>query len=392
MTADEFSMLGEELESLETRVKKLRPKNPIEERTKLALVLPFFKSLGYDLTDPCVCEPEYRAGWATDDKDKVDYALFDGNGNPMILVECKRLSEKLDIKAASQLAKYFANTDARIGILTNGANYEIYLDTVKENVMDEEPFFKFDLTDSDDVDRRVIALLSRKSDGSVNLEGFTGEVREWEAEKKYKPQAMDVFKAWLIRPDEEFVRLIEKRLKAPEGSLDELTQEWFAEFVYGKSLPPTNGDGDTTPSGNCGGGEGLVSLPDWPISDASDLPDEIIFPDGKRAQINDGYDVAVKTVGWLLNKGHLKRDSLPILTGKKQRGTQHLVSDTPSHPNGSRMRSPQEISGVFVDGSFSASSQVENAQRIIQYAHQDPSEFKGEFPAEHIKTNSTMGT
>ena len=380
MLENKFGELCKALDKLEQRAHDLRPRRPIEENTKIWLVQPFFQSLGYNMDEPSVCEPEFLAGWMPEGGERVDYALFDGHGSPMILVECKKLSEEeLNIKDAGQLANYFANTDARVGILTNGAKYDVYLDTMNPPVMDKEPFFKFDLTTSDVDVRRVIFQLTRRTDGSFDMDGFKGHVREWEIKKNYKPEAERIFEGWLSQFDDEILSLLENRVGAPQGSLGKVAQEWFAGFVQGKSLPPTNGDHDTSTNGNGARNEGLIALPHWPISDASDMPAKIIFPDGKSKPLNKGFDVVVETVGWLISKGHLTVDSLPIRTGENYRGKLNLVSDTPRHPDGKPMRLPRETSGVFVDGSYGAPSQVANAQRIIKYAGQDPSSFKGDF-------------
>ena len=72
----------------------------------------------------------------------MDYAIIqDGDlGDPMLLIECKKVGDTLDRERASQLARYFTQTPARIGILTNGIEYKCYSDLDAENVMDETPF------------------------------------------------------------------------------------------------------------------------------------------------------------------------------------------------------------------------------------------------------------
>ena len=271
--------------------------------------------------------------------------------------------ERLD-KHPRQLAKYFANTDASVGILTNGNEYEIYLDIVKANVMDEEPFFKFDLTESDEDDRRVIAQLARRADGSFDMEGLKGQVREWEIRKKYQPEAMRIFEGWRTRLDDEVVelvvRLLEKQLGPPEVNLGELVTKWFAEFVEGtKPKGPKNS---------------MIPLPDWKITKKKDLPTKIIFP-GKPegAGIHNAYDVPVKTTEWLIDNDHLTRDSLPIRTS----GRTILVSS--DQDDFKQHHRPKRVSNVFVNSNFSAPKHVENAQTIIEHAGLDPRDLKGEF-------------
>ena len=290
-----------------------------------------------------------------------------------MVVECKRLLEKLD-KHPSQLAKYFANTDASVGILTNGNEYEIYLDIVKANVMDEEPFFKFDLTESVEDDQRVIAQLARRANGSFDIDGFKSKAKEREIQKRYKPRAKQVFEVWLTQPSKELATILEKRLGAADGSLHELAQGWFVEFVNSKRSTQTS---KTQTGGKCKWEEepGLTSLSEWldRVATRGDLPPDIKFPDGESARIDRAFHVPVKTTGWLIDNGYLTSAPLPIHTPS---GT-ILVSDKredfkPDHR-------PKEVSNVFVNTNFSAVDHVKNAQTIIEHTELSPADFKGEF-------------
>ena len=371
----EFKAFGDELDRLAKIAEEMPPDVArIEAAIENGLVEPFFEALGYDMRDWRHARKQY--GPAKWNEEKVDYALVGCNGEPLILVECKSLALTLDEADWQQLRRYYNDTGAKVGILTNGKTYEIYLDEDELRGMDQEPFFKFELGAMDELALRAAFALTRLEDATFDLEGFKTDVETWRFTTDYRPRAIQLFKSWKSQPDDEFVSFVEKRINAPAGTLGELLTGWFAEFA-GVHEKKKNGPPPPPPPPEA------LPLPDWPISDVSDLPDEITFPDGTSAEINDGYDVPVKIVGWLMNKGHLERDSLPIRTGKNQRGKLHLVSEAPRHPDGSRMRSPKSVSGVFVYGSYGAPAQIENAQRIIQYAKQDPREFKGEFPPEH---------
>jgi hypothetical protein len=66
-----------------------------EQATKQSLVGPLFTLLGYDLTDPRECVPEFRADFGKDRSVKpVDWA-FVQSGRPLFFVEAKEASRKL---------------------------------------------------------------------------------------------------------------------------------------------------------------------------------------------------------------------------------------------------------------------------------------------------------
>ena len=122
-----------------------------EEATKNAFVMPFISALGYDIHDPLEVIPEFTADAGVRQQEKVDYAIMK-DGRPSILVECKSANVSLGKDHLSQLIRYYAVTDARYGILTNGVVYQFFTDLVKRNVMDEEPFLVVDMLDlSDDM-------------------------------------------------------------------------------------------------------------------------------------------------------------------------------------------------------------------------------------------------
>ena len=115
-----------------------------EEATKNALIMPFFTILGYDVFDPQEFVPEFVCDVGTKKGEKIDYAIMN-NGEPIILIEAKRAGMKLQKQQQGQLYRYFSVNRARIAILTNGLQYNIYSDINSPNVMDDDPFFSFNV-------------------------------------------------------------------------------------------------------------------------------------------------------------------------------------------------------------------------------------------------------
>ena len=130
MTDDTFTAFSDGLDMLADRAGELQSQSLDEAKTKTWLIAPFFKNLGYDISEPSVAVPEYTADWGPKAGEKVDYALLDSDGEPQILVECKSLRTTLQRNDASQLSRYFGVTDAHVGVLTNGVKYEFYLEHV----------------------------------------------------------------------------------------------------------------------------------------------------------------------------------------------------------------------------------------------------------------------
>ncbi|MBL8882121.1 MAG: hypothetical protein JNL45_03595 [Hyphomicrobium sp.] len=115
-----------------------------EESTKLYLVLPFIGLLGYDYANPYEVYPQHAADVDPASRNKVDFAIL-RDGVPVIAIESKQVGADLE-ESREQLRQYF-NTlaDVKLGILTNGILFELFVDSAEPNAMDAEPFLTIDL-------------------------------------------------------------------------------------------------------------------------------------------------------------------------------------------------------------------------------------------------------
>ena len=116
-----------------------------EEATKNAFIMPMLQILGYDVFNPLEIVPEFTCDIGIKKGEKIDYAVF-RDGNPLILIECKHWKQNLNLHEG-QLIRYFQAANVRYGVLTNGIRYRFYSDISKQNILDEKPFFEFDVTD-----------------------------------------------------------------------------------------------------------------------------------------------------------------------------------------------------------------------------------------------------
>ncbi|MBD3725000.1 MAG: type I restriction enzyme HsdR N-terminal domain-containing protein [Flavobacteriaceae bacterium] len=98
-----------------------------EAKTRMYLVEPFFEILRFNRGfENGNLVPEYDADFASLKGKKVDYAILFRN-KPEIIVEVKKCNTKLNDKHLAQLNEYFNNTnDSKIGILTNGTQFDFY--------------------------------------------------------------------------------------------------------------------------------------------------------------------------------------------------------------------------------------------------------------------------
>ena len=133
-----------------------------EDDTKQYLVLPFLEALGYNPFDPTETWREHNPESLHARQTRADYMIL-REGKPIVAVECKTLGHSLGQDEIAQLAGYYTFDDAPIGILTDGVKYKFFADKVKANVMDEQPFYDFDIGAFEDSEVEILEWLTKSS-------------------------------------------------------------------------------------------------------------------------------------------------------------------------------------------------------------------------------------
>lgn len=214
--------VGEHIKSLATKIRDMRSVIETEEATKNAFIMPFISNvLGYDVFNPAEVIPEFTADVGTKKGEKVDYAIFK-DGQVQILIECKPIGAPLDLNHASQLFRYFSVTTARIAILTNGQEYQVYTDGDLPNRMDEKPFLVFDLLD---LDRSLLPEIQKLSKEAFDLDSVINAAQEL----KYIGGIRRIIAGEAKEPSDDWVRYFIARVY--EGKATQRVVEQFRPLV-----------------------------------------------------------------------------------------------------------------------------------------------------------------
>ena len=215
----EFSEL---LSALALKVRNQKDAIQTEEATKNAFIMPFISTiLGYDVFDPLEVVPEFTADVGVKRGEKVDYAIM-REGEVQILIECKKSTEPLKIEHASQLFRYFAVTNARIAVLTNGQVYQFYTDLDSPNRMDDKPFLLLDLLNIDD---SLLPELRKLTKGVFDLDSIISSAEEL----KYIGQIKRTIAAQFTDPHDEWIRFFTTRVY--DGAFTQKVREQFTSLV-----------------------------------------------------------------------------------------------------------------------------------------------------------------
>ncbi|POH33871.1 MULTISPECIES: type I restriction endonuclease [Sinorhizobium] len=195
-----MSTIEESLRAISERVKSHSSTMATEEAVKTAVVLPFLRSLGYEVFDPTEVIPEFTADAVGKKGEKVDYAIKI-DGEIRILIECKPISVTLEKKHLDQLYRYFSVTNAKFAILTNGRTFNFYTDLEAPNKLDTRPFFVFDVTD---FNSGIVTELRKFEKASFDVSAILATAERL----KYTSGVKQVISKLIEEPSEDFVRLV----------------------------------------------------------------------------------------------------------------------------------------------------------------------------------------
>ena len=204
------------------RVKHLSNEEVTEEATKTSFILPFIQMLGYDIFNPSEVIPEFTADIGTKKGEKVDYALMQ-DGNPVVLIECKKLGTKLSSQSVSQLLRYFGVTEARVGILTDGIFYRFFSDLDQSNVMDPRPFFEFNMLEFTDPEVEELKRFTKDEFDKSQIEDAARDLR-------YTAEIKRLLARELSKPSDGFVRYVIKQVY--EGRVSVSVRKMFKDLVF----------------------------------------------------------------------------------------------------------------------------------------------------------------
>ncbi|WP_339887023.1 type I restriction enzyme HsdR N-terminal domain-containing protein [uncultured Flavobacterium sp.] len=200
-----------------------------EAKTRMYLVEPFFECLRFNRGfENSNLVPEFDADFANLKGKKVDYAILFRN-KPEIIVEVKKCNVKLNNKHLAQLNEYFNNTnDSKIGILTNGIQYEFYCRNNNAGFsLHPTPFYVFDW---DNIDGSQLEKLAEFYATSIDTKNIIESAQETFFMEGFEEA---LFKE-LASPSRDFVKAIFSHMNG--SRLTENIEKQITELINSVSL------------------------------------------------------------------------------------------------------------------------------------------------------------
>lgn len=175
-----------------------------EETTKISLILPFLRILGYDVENPDELKAEYVADVGVKKREKIDLAILIDSELKM-LIECKPANVTLNSNHVGQLLRYFSVSNVKISVLTNGVVYWFFTDYEHPGKMDETPFLEVDLRNLNSQKIESLKLFTK--------DNFSDEkILEHVEELKYRQLIHQTLLEEIHYPSDDLIKLIAKKV------------------------------------------------------------------------------------------------------------------------------------------------------------------------------------
>ncbi|PAF53572.1 hypothetical protein BKH42_05160 [Helicobacter sp. 13S00482-2] len=222
-----------------------------EEETKLKLVNPFLKILGYDVEEVGVLVSEGIADFRNKKGKKVDYIAYKEN-KPIMLIEAKY--HKKDLQHSTEQLEFYFDTKVKDGchlaMLTNGIEYRFFSDLDNINKIDEEPFFIFDFRDFKEKD---LEILQKFTYNQIDV----AQIQELGKRLKNYGQVLEILTQEMENPSTDLVRFFATKVSKAQRTTASIIEEFskylkeaFNEVSHSKhkTLPTENVISQKTPT------------------------------------------------------------------------------------------------------------------------------------------------
>ena len=281
-----------------------------EIRTRVALIDPLLRALGWDVADPGLATPEYEISGQ-----RVDYALLGAEGKPAATVEAKKLGENLAAHRMQMLNYSNAAGIAYAG-LTDGNQWELY-EVFKQVSLEQRRLLDLRILDTPAHECALKLLLLWRP----NL-----------ATGKPVAAAEPIVAADLPATATPAVAVVNPPPTMPVGG------DWVDLYAY------------------------------TPARLNSPKPTGIRFPGESERPLQSWRQVLRETAEWLIRTDRLTAEQCPVMRGK----TTCIVNTTSQHTNGRDFNLPSRLSnGLYMSQRRGNIEVSESAKALLRHFGED---------------------
>lgn len=315
-----------------------------EAATKQAIIIRMLQLLGWDVYNIDEVYPEF-----TIENKRVDYALRINNSNEFFL-EVKRPSEDLD-KHQEQLLEYAFRQGVDLAALTNGITWFFYLPT-KKGDWSARRFYAIDIFEQDpkEASEKFVQILSRENIKNGDAVNHAENIYKGRIKKKTIKETLP--EAWnkiIGEPDTLVIDLLAEFVekicgfKPDKEDIENFFQTYQDKFIITETPPITEvpkARPMTPRAGDSASGRKELRPRPGSIKQFTDLSSlsqfgadlvkakpRVLKIQDDEFEVSNWSQVDEIFVGWLIKKGHLKSNNLPIYSSNKK----YFINIKPEH-------------------------------------------------------------
>ena len=308
--------LVEVIETLKSRIDEHRSVlQGNEAQTRMSLIDPLLRALGWDTADPLLVRPEYVVGGR-----RADYALLNPQREVVVFLEAKNLGENL-AGHRSQVVAYASELGIRFPALTNGNDWEVY-DNSQLVPIDQRRILNLSITGTDAAKCALQFLLL------------------------WRPNLASG------QPIEASEPIMGTEPQTPANSVSAQTS------VVSESYSPD---------------PGWITLKDVNAEPSAGRirPTSIRFPTGEERSIRIWLDFLTEVAEWLVREGALTAGKCPV--PDKVYSDVYVINVQPKHPDDSAFARQRTLSnGLFLYSWGGAETYVRRSILLLEYFSKDP--------------------
>lgn len=192
--------LTQQLSTLRSRAEDQGQVLNTKEKTKNALLLPFFQMLGYDPFDVREVEPSPTVEMGDGSSEVVDYAV-NIDGAPAMLFQCEEATAGREAFEKESLLRRLDTLQATVVGLTNGLSYWFYTEVAAMGGANLLPFLKLDLFEYESQQVTDLKLLTNSAFDAEEILALAFERQHTHLLQNYFAEQQE-------NPDEHFVRFL----------------------------------------------------------------------------------------------------------------------------------------------------------------------------------------
>ena len=322
-------MLDELVDVIETLKSRINEHRSVlqgnEAQTRLSLIDPLLRTLGWDTADPALVRPEYVVNGR-----RADYALMNAQGEVVVFLEAKNLGEQL-ANHRSQVVAYASELGIRFPALTNGNEWEVY-DNSQLVPIEQRRVLNVSIGDSDSAKCALQFLLL------------------------WRPNLASGQPTPATEP------LLGTEPATASASISE--PQPGRATIAAPAQPPIQAVPPVPDAG-------WIILRHYSARNGTKPPAAIRFPNDEEKQIKRWRDPLVEVAEWLIRDGAMTACRYPLTIGRQKSNC--LINLEPRHPNGKDFIGPQKLSnGTFLNCNYNAVNIVRTCIALLECFGKDP--------------------